>query len=152
MKLYIFALLVFLFTSIDLLDGVVARAHGKVTAFGGFWDSTMDRVSDFLIITAFAFGRVVRWEIVAPLLLFSFLISYVRSRGELASNNRITFAIGLIERTERLIVLFFSLLFYMLFPFVSIFSFNFAELICLFLLVLSFVTFLQRMFYAYKNL
>jgi len=54
-----------------MLDGMVARKYHKVTAYGGFLDSTMDRVADFLIITAFSFGGIVRWEIVAPLLLFA---------------------------------------------------------------------------------
>ena len=84
-KFYIWALIFYLGTLLDLLDGVVARMHGKVTPFGGFFDSTMDRISDFLVIGAFGFGHIVRWEIVVPLLLASFLVSYTRSRGELAS-------------------------------------------------------------------
>jgi phosphatidylglycerophosphate synthase len=78
---YIFALIVYFGNGFDMLDGMVARKFKKVTAFGGLFDSTMDRVSDFLLITAFAFGSIVRWEIIAPFLLFAFLTGYIRSRG-----------------------------------------------------------------------
>ncbi len=36
----------------DLFDGVVARKLGKVTAFGGFLDSVLDRYSDLLLLLA----------------------------------------------------------------------------------------------------
>src|SRR5438105_997507 len=58
---YIWALVAFLGNALDLLDGMVARKYSKVSAFGGFLDSVMDRVSDFFIIAAFGFGRIVRW-------------------------------------------------------------------------------------------
>src|SRR5579863_7156235 len=67
---YLLAIIAFLGNGFDMLDGMVARKYHKVTKFGGFLDSTMDRVSDFLLITAFAFTGIVTWLIVAPLLLF----------------------------------------------------------------------------------
>ncbi|MBU4099110.1 CDP-alcohol phosphatidyltransferase family protein, partial [Patescibacteria group bacterium] len=109
---YNFALLIFPFLAIDLLDGLVARMTGKVTSFGSFFDSTMDRISDFLIISAFGFAHIVRWEIIVLFLFVSFLVSYVRSRGELAGNKTISFDIGLIERPERLIGIFVGLVGY----------------------------------------
>ncbi|MDO9350076.1 MAG: CDP-alcohol phosphatidyltransferase family protein, partial [Deltaproteobacteria bacterium] len=36
----------------DLLDGVIARNLGKVTIFGSFFDSVMDRYSDLLFLLA----------------------------------------------------------------------------------------------------
>ena len=36
----------------DLFDGVVARKLGKVTAFGSFLDSVLDRYSDLLLLLA----------------------------------------------------------------------------------------------------
>src|SRR6185437_15617841 len=98
---YILSLIALIGNGFDMLDGMVARRYHKVTNFGGFLDSTMDRVADFLIITAFAFSGIVGWVIIAPLLLFSYLTSYIRSRGELA-NTQVSFAVGLIERSERL--------------------------------------------------
>ncbi len=149
--MYIWALIAFIGNGFDFIDGMVARKYNKVTAFGGFLDSTLDRIADFLMISSFAFAGIVRWEIVAPLLLFSFLISYTRSRGELA-NPAISFAVGIIERTERLIAIISAVIFYMLFPTINILSFNIAETILIILGALSFYTFLQRIMHAYKKL
>ncbi|MGH7203147.1 MAG: CDP-alcohol phosphatidyltransferase family protein [Candidatus Levyibacteriota bacterium] len=148
---YIAALIAFLGNGFDLIDGMVARKYNHVTNFGGFLDSTMDRVADFFLITAFAFGGIVRWEIVAPLLLFAYLTSYIRSRGELANRN-VSFAVGIVERTERLALLFVSLLVYALSPNMRIEGFNTAELIFLLITLLSLYTVIQRFLYAYKKL
>jgi len=148
---YILALIAFIGNGFDMLDGMVARKYHKVTAFGGFLDSTMDRVADFLIITAFAFGGIVRWEIVAPLLLFAYLTSYVRSRGELA-NPKVSFAVGLIERTERLALIFFALLLYILLPTTMFAGLNVAEATFTFIMLLSLYTVFQRITHAYKKL
>lgn len=148
---YIAALVAFLGNTFDMLDGLVARRFKRVTAFGGFLDSTMDRIADFLIITAFAFGGIVRWEIVAPLLLCAYLTSYIRSRGELAKRD-VSFAIGLIERTERLLLIGFALLVYFFMPDITLYGFNVAEIVFLITLLLSAYTVLQRLAYAYKKL
>ena len=34
----------------DLVDGVVARRQGRVTTFGGFLDSSLDRVVDMALL------------------------------------------------------------------------------------------------------
>jgi len=151
MHWYFLAIIAFAGSIFDLIDGMIARKYNKVTAFGGFLDSTLDRVSDFFIITAFAFSGIVRWEIAAPLLLFSFLISYTRSRGELA-NSSVSFAVGLIERTERLILTITALVLYMLFPNVILWGLNIAEITFVILVVLSFYTFIQRVLHAYRKL
>ena len=149
--LYVLALIAFVGSFFDMIDGMVAKKYHKVTNFGGFLDSTMDRVADFLIITAFAFADIVTWEIVAPLLLFAYLTSYIRSRGELA-NPTVSFAMGLIERSERLVLIFLTLLFYSLFPTANFSGFNIAEVSFLFIMLLSLFTVIQRITHAYKNL
>lgn len=146
------ALIVFLGNALDMLDGALARSQDKVTAFGNFLDATMDRISDALCITAFGFGGLVRWEITVALLIVSFLISYAKSRGELASGGQVSFAVGLIERPQRLITIFFALLLYVFFPGASYADFNMIESIFLILILLSIYTFLQRVFLAYKEL
>lgn len=148
---YVLALICFVGSLIDLFDGMVARKYGKVTAFGGFLDSTLDRVSDFFIITAFGFAGIVRWEIIMPLLLVSFLTSYIRSRGELAKPE-VSFAVGIIERTERLAIIFIGLVFYTFFPNVIFAEGNILELTLIILTVFSTITVLQRVMHAYKNL
>ncbi len=136
----------------DLIDGMIARKYNKVTSFGGFLDSTLDRVGDFLTITAFSFGGIVRWEIIALLLLLSFLTSYTRAHGELRSNNKVDFAIGLIERPERLVLIFLSLFAYLVFPNIAVYGLNIAEWIFVLSIFLSFITVIQRIQYAYKKL
>ena len=151
-KLYALALVVFIFNGVDLLDGMVARATGKVTAFGGFLDSTIDRFADFTVIAAFGFAGIVGWNVIVPLLLFSFLISYIRSRIELAAQGKISAAVGLVERTERLLTIFVALLLYMIFPHVTLWNLNLAELAMIILTVLSAYTVGQRVQFAYKKL
>lgn len=149
---YLLALVIFIWNFFDMIDGMIARKYNKVTAFGGFFDSVMDRVGDFLMITAFAFAKIVRWEIVVPLLLFSFLTSYIRSRAGLAANSHMEFAIGLIERPERLAFIFFALLLYLILPNFNLNGFNIAETVFIILMLLSIHTVFQRMLYAYKKL
>lgn len=148
---YLLAILTSFLHIIDMLDGMIARRYKKVTAFGGFLDSTIDRFGDFFLITAFAFAGIAHWEIVAPLLLFAFLTSYIRSRGELAKPG-VSFAVGLVERTERIIGIFLSLAICALFPTVTFGGLNLLELGLLVLVALSFYTVLQRIGYAYKKL
>ena len=148
---YMLALITFLGTTLDMLDGLVARKHHKATAFGGFLDSFLDRVSDFFVITAFAFAGLVRWEIAAPLLLFAFLTSYARSRGELAKAG-LSFAVGIIERTERLVLIFVALFLYILAPNIAVNGFNIPEIVFSIIVILSLVTVLQRVYYAYQKL
>jgi phosphatidylglycerophosphate synthase len=153
---YVLALVAFVGNLFDFIDGMVARKYNKVTAFGGFLDSTLDRVGDFFLITAFAFAGIVRWEIVAPLLLFSFLISYARGTSEkvaLLKNDRTTkFNVGIIERSERLVLILAALLAYMAFPTIHAGTYNIAEIIFGVLMLLSCYTAYQRIMYAYKKL
>lgn len=153
---YAWALVAFVGNIFDMVDGMIARKYHKVTAFGSFFDSTMDRISDFFIITAFAFGGIVRWEITAPLLMFSFLISYARGTSEkIAYANHDTktkFNVGWIERTERLVLTVLALILYMLFPHVLFSGFNIAEIVLGILVVLSGYTSVQRILYAKKKL
>lgn len=153
-KLYLLAIIAFLGTLLDVIDGMVARKYGKVTNFGGFLDSVLDRLGDFFIITAFSFGGIVRWEIVAPVLLFSFLISYIRAQGGVRNKGDANFSlgVGLIERTERYILVIAALILYMLFPTVALSGFNLAEGVFILLAALSFYTVIQRMLHAYRNL
>lgn len=153
---YVLALIAFVGNFFDFIDGMVARKYNKVSAFGGFLDSTLDRIGDFLIISAFAFAGIVRWEIVAPLLLFSFLISYARGTSEkvaLAQGDTTTkFNVGMIERTERLGTVILALILYMLLPQLTFGEFNIAEILFGILMILSGYTVFQRIMYAYKKL
>ncbi len=88
---------------IDAIDGVLARATGKVTRFGGFLDSVADRYSDAIVISGIiAAGLCNVWA--GLLALFgSMLVSYARARAEMEGVNMA--GIGLAERAERMIFL-----------------------------------------------
>lgn len=152
---YAAALVVFVLNLVDMLDGAIARQQNKVTAFGGFLDSTIDRFADFTLLAAFAFANIVSWNIVAPLILLSYLISYIRSRTELAAKGQIQASVGIVERTERLVTVFVALALYAIFPdfeMAGSLHLNLAELLMIVLSVFSFVTVVQRVWFAYKRL
>lgn len=151
-ELYALALFVFIFNGLDLLDGMVARLSGKVTAFGGFLDSTIDRFADFVVIAAFGFSGIVSWGIVLPLIMLTYLISYMRSRTELAAKGSITAAVGIIERTERLALIFIGLALYALWPDARAWGQNLMEVVCFVIIGLSVITVWQRLMFAYHNL
>ena len=152
---YIWAIIAFVGNLSDFLDGMVARKYNKVTAFGGLLDSTIDRVSNFFIITAFAFSHIVSWNIVAPLLLFSFLTSYIRAQGGVRSKKdpaNFASGVGLIEHSERMLWIIVTLILYIVLPKTSIWGFNIAEISFIMLTILSIYTVIQRLTYAYNNL
>lgn len=151
-ELYVFALLAFICNAVDMLDGIVARSQNKVTAFGGFLDSTVDRFADFVVIVAFGFAGLVGWYPVLTLLLLTYLISYIRSRTELAAKGQLVASVGIMERTERLIVLFVGLALYALFSGFEVANQNIMELSFGLLIVLSAITVGQRVHFAYKKL
>jgi len=91
----------------DVLDGIVARTQNKMTRFGAFLDSVLDRYSDAFILLAIAYNMAKvsnATGVVLSLgtLLGSFLISYSRARAEGIGEEC---KYGLMERPERLILL-----------------------------------------------
>lgn len=150
--MYGWAMLLLVLHAADMLDGMVARAQNRVTAFGGFLDSTIDRFADFTVIAAFAFAGLVSWNIVAPLLLLTYLISYIRSRTELASPKKITASVGLVERTERFIIVFVALAIYAIWPNAEFWGQNLIAITFIVLAALSLITVLQRVAFAYRTL
>lgn len=91
----------------DLIDGVVARNQGRSSAFGAFFDSTMDRVSELLVFAGIGFAMASRGDSSGILLLFwavlgSFMTSYTRARAE---KDLASLSAGLMERAERCVVL-----------------------------------------------
>ena len=96
----------------DMLDGALARLTNRVTRFGGILDSTLDRVSEAILLLAllavFARDQKVAESLLTGIVLFSSLmVSYLRSRIEAMG---IDCKIGLFTRPERVIVLALGLL------------------------------------------
>jgi archaetidylinositol phosphate synthase len=149
---YIWALIVYIFNWVDLLDGMVARLSKRVTKFGGFLDSTIDRFADFAVLVSFGFAFIVPWDIIAPLLMCSFAISYMRTRIEYMANGKVSASVGIIERTERLAIVFIGLLLYVIFPDLRLLHHNLMTTVMFILLILSIITVLQRFAFAYQKL
>ncbi|HEV2412660.1 MAG TPA: CDP-alcohol phosphatidyltransferase family protein [Candidatus Saccharimonadales bacterium] len=152
---YWFAIVALFLCILDMIDGMIARQENKVSPFGAFLDSTLDRVADFVIITAFGFANLVHWYVVLPFLLFAYLTSYVRSRIELAAkdhNDKLLAGVGILERPERIIGIGVALLLYILFPHVMIWHQNTIALLFIVLIVLSVITVWQRFEFARKHL
>ena len=96
-------LLLLLSGFVDALDGAVARATGKTSAFGGVLDSICDRYSDAIVLFGIILGGWVSpvWGIIS--IVGSLLVSYARARAEAAGVTQL--GIGIAERPERLIII-----------------------------------------------
>ena len=97
----------------DLTDGAVARNANKVTRFGGFLDSVMDRYSDLILLTGLLvhYARIDRFSyivLVAVVMTGSVLVSYSRARAE---NLISSCKVGFLERPERIVLLIIGALF-----------------------------------------
>lgn len=89
--------------ALDVLDGAVARAGGMVSRVGAIFDSFADRVSDAFFIGSLVLTGIHPLLVIASL-TSSFLISYLRARGE-AAGLRME-GVGLMERGDRVLALF----------------------------------------------
>ena len=106
------ALAFFLASAFDGLDGALARKLGRVSRFGAFLDSTIDRLSEaavFLGLLVWYTGRGAKQEIVLiyATIVGSLMVSYSRARAE---GLGMDCKVGLLTRMERTIVLFVGLL------------------------------------------
>jgi CDP-diacylglycerol--glycerol-3-phosphate 3-phosphatidyltransferase len=105
---YWLAAVVFVIGSVlDILDGALARAGGKSTAFGAFLDSTTDRVGEGAMLAAIGFVLARQGDDVAVLLTSlavagSFLVPYVRAKAEALG---LRGDVGLGSRAERVVVI-----------------------------------------------
>src|SRR6202011_6115063 len=76
------------------------------SAFGAFWDSTLDRFSDLALLTGLIFlysklGRTDYVMIAALALIFSIMTSYARARAESLVKRC---KVGFMERPERIVL------------------------------------------------
>ena len=101
------AAVLFLAGFLDMADGQVARRVGRVTAFGAFLDSTLDRYSDLalymgLVVYYTLAGRPFYMTLAAVAMASSFMVSYSRARAESLIPSC---KVGFMERPERLVLL-----------------------------------------------
>ncbi len=92
------------FTLTDLLDGTMARTSGRVSTWGAFLDSTLDRFGDAAIFTGLLLGLVaLDDDLTAGLalgcLVLGSIVPYARARAE---GLGMTAAVGIAERADRI--------------------------------------------------
>jgi CDP-diacylglycerol--glycerol-3-phosphate 3-phosphatidyltransferase len=97
----------------DLLDGALAKASGRASVRGAFFDSVADRITDALILGGIGWYLQARHHGHASLLVFailgaSTLVSYQRAKAESLGLDAKG---GLMERAERIILLCVGLAF-----------------------------------------
>src|SRR5580704_9961490 len=107
------AVIIFCAGFLDILDGQVARRQNRVTAFGAFYDSTLDRYADMalymgLLVYYSVSGRTPYVVLAAVTTAGSVMVSYARARAE----SLIPLCkVGFMERPERLVLLIIGGLF-----------------------------------------
>lgn len=128
-NLLLFSIFVFITTLLDGCDGTIARMTNRSSSFGGFFDSVMDRISEFFIflgLLLFNWNRLL-WNfldvklIVYISFLASLMISYSRTRAECFFSG--DFDVGLMGRSERLFYIFITMIFAHFYGYVDIFLF-----------------------------
>jgi CDP-diacylglycerol---glycerol-3-phosphate 3-phosphatidyltransferase len=126
----------------DMLDGAVARVTGKITKFGGFFDSTLDRYSEAIVFFGLLYYLIDIDAGATPIILTlatvtgSLMVSYTRARAEAAGVNA---EVGLFARPERVILL------------AALLIFNQPILALWILAIVTNFTTIQRMFHVWKE-
>jgi len=103
---FVGTLVITAFALSDLFDGAMARISEKgATSWGGFLDSTIDRVTDSAIVISLALPLIRNEDLLAypavVALVTGVLIPYIRAKAE---SFDIACSVGITERTERLII------------------------------------------------
>jgi len=93
-------------SALDMLDGALARATGRVTPFGGVFDSVLDRLSEAVVLFGICWYQLDLGNREEALLAFvavvgSLMVSYTRARAEAAGA---MLKDGLFTRAERVVV------------------------------------------------
>jgi CDP-diacylglycerol--glycerol-3-phosphate 3-phosphatidyltransferase/CDP-diacylglycerol--inositol 3-phosphatidyltransferase len=90
----------------DIIDGYMARSTGQTSAFGAFWDSTLDRIGDAAIFGGLAMYYVGPgdndWFAALAIYCLSMgsVTSYARARAESLGMQA---KVGIAERADRLV-------------------------------------------------
>lgn len=135
-------LLILLSGAFDLLDGMVARANNKSSKFGSFFDSVIDRYSDSALLLGFMWyffknGSGAGIFLTAGTIVGTLAISYARARAE---GLRQECKVGMMERTERIILMALGAIFGWVLPMMWV------------MLILTHVTVAQRICHVWKNM
>jgi phosphatidylglycerophosphate synthase len=125
----------------DMVDGRVARATDRVTKFGGFFDSVLDRYSDLalffgLLVYYASINRFFYIVLTAIVMTGSVMVSYTRARAE---NSIPSCKVGFLERPERIVLVIIGALMDRMAPVLWVIA------------ILSNLTVVHRMIYTYQQ-
>ncbi len=130
----------------DMLDGATARAGNMGTVFGGILDHVSDRYGEFFILAGITLSGMVHpgWGLFA---LFGMIIaSYTRAVAESMGNIK-NCAVGIVGRLEKFILIIAGSLLEYFFP-----HSRWLEIALIIVGATSYITSIQRLFYAHKVL
>jgi CDP-diacylglycerol--glycerol-3-phosphate 3-phosphatidyltransferase len=124
-----------------MVDGRVARATHRVTRFGGFFDSVLDRYSDLcllmgLLVYYASTNRFSYVVLTAIVMTGSVMVSYSRARAECTIPKC---KVGFLERPERVVLLILGALFDRMAPVLWVIA------------ILSNWTVIQRMLFTWRE-
>ena len=125
----------------DMVDGRVARETNRVTLFGGFFDSVLDRYSDLALLVGLlvyyaSINRFFYVVLTAIVMTGTVLISYTRARAE---NTIPRCKVGFLERPERVVLIIIGALANRMAPVLWVIA------------VLSNITVVSRMIYTWEE-
>ncbi len=125
----------------DALDGTLARVSGRVSRFGAFLDSNIDRFEEsivFLGLTIHYAGNGSHWEV--PLILVvtvgSLMVSYTRARAEAVG---VACKVGFMTRVPRVTLMIVGMIL------------NQVLIALILLAVTTLFTSFQRMFHVWRT-
>lgn len=139
----------------DMLDGRVARGTGRVTKFGAFLDSSLDRLSDTVVFLGIIIFYTRDTEhhstlyaaLTGAALIGSVMVSYTSARAESMIPKC---DVGFLRRPERVVLLIIGSL--TVWPESTHPLLNRMPATIWLMTVLSFWTFFQRLFHTWYNL
>ncbi|MEM4576609.1 MAG: CDP-alcohol phosphatidyltransferase family protein [Candidatus Nezhaarchaeales archaeon] len=128
---------------VDMLDGALARAIGKVTRFGGVLDHVLDRYAEFAIITGMTLGDYLNPLFALYAIFGMVMASYVRAKAESIGGLK-SCTVGIMERQEKLVLLMVggTLVYWLK---------DVLNVVAIIVGTLSHVTAFQRLLYTYKQ-
>ena len=134
---------------LDVVDGSVARVMGKVTKLGAYLDTVMDRYVEAIILLGLLFCNLPGFYAPAYVWIFLFLFgsmmtTYVKAAAKEKDLVEKEITGGLLERGERLIILFIGIL-------LAHYSRLYLTYIIVILAILSNLTALQRIRIAVRK-
>lgn len=106
-------IVVLLASALDFLDGALARSTGRASRFGALYDSTLDRLSEAVVLFGLLWYELDLGNREESLLVFaavvgSLMVSYVRARAE---GLGLQLRDGLFTRAERVVLTGVALIF-----------------------------------------